>query len=57
MLTTLKLLFLSLSYSEETALNPVFFAKTIKTADNKPVVKVFMQMDIDEYCSIFFDRL
>jgi hypothetical protein len=38
-------------------LNPTFFTKSIKSHDNKPLVKLFVQMDIDEFCSILFDKI
>jgi ubiquitin carboxyl-terminal hydrolase 9/24 len=57
MLKSLKNLFFNLLYSEEIALNPVYFTKTIKSHDNKPLIKIFVQMDIDEFCSILFDKI
>lgn len=57
MLKSLKELFFNLQYSEQIALNPTFFTKTIKSHDNKPMIKIFVQMDIDEFCSILFDKI
>jgi len=39
------------------ALSPVFFTKAIKNSENKPMIKLVVQMDIDEFCSILFDRI
>jgi hypothetical protein len=54
MIQSLKEIFLKLKFSEENSINPTSFAKTIKTNDNKPLIKFNEQMDIDEFASIFF---
>ena len=53
----MKLLFLNLKYSSKKSIVPIFFTKSIKTFDNKPMIKIFQQMDIDEYSSILFDKI
>ena len=57
LIDALKVLFLKLQYSEEQSLSPLFFSKTIKNNNNKPMIKVLEQMDIDEYCSILLDKI
>lgn len=47
LLNAMKELFFNLIHSDEIALNPLFFIKTIKSHDNKPLIKIFVQMDID----------
>jgi len=40
MLQGLKELFLKLQFSEENHINPTGFAKTLKTSDKKPMIKI-----------------
>jgi len=56
-LKSLKDLFLKLLYSEENTINPITFARTLKTNDKRPLVKINEQMDIDEFESILFDKV
>ena len=43
----LKELFLRLTYSHENKINPIFFANTIKSSENKHLIQLNEQMDID----------
>ena len=56
-LETMKLLFLRLKYSNKKSISPTFFTRSIRTFDNKPMIKIYEQMDIDEYSSILFDKI
>lgn len=40
-LHNMKLLFLNLKYSSRKSIIPTFFTKSIKTFDNKPMIKIF----------------
>lgn len=40
-LSAMKELFLNLSLSDKKFLSPLDFTRTIKTADNKPMIKIF----------------
>ena len=53
----MKLLFLYLQHSNKKSIVPLFFTKSIRGFDNKPMIKIFEQMDIDEYSSILFDKI
>lgn len=57
MLQGMKELFLKLQFSEENHINPTGFAKTLKTSEKKPMIKMNEQMDIDEFASILFEKL
>lgn len=57
LLARLKDLFLNLMYSERPAIDPQFFTTSIRSSNNRPMVKIFEQMDIDEFSMILFDKL
>lgn len=57
LLIEMRKLFLNLQYSLQKYLNPVPFSKTIKNNEDKPMIKIFEQMDIEEYSSILFDKI
>ena len=57
LLQKLKQLFLQLIFSEEMSLSALPFSKTIKGSNNKPMISVYNQMDIDEFSNILFDRV
>lgn len=44
-------------FSERPSIDPVFFTSSIRTAANRPMVKIFEQMDIDEFSMILFDKI
>lgn len=46
-----------MQFSEENVINPLNFARTIRSNDKKPMIRINEQMDIDEFESILFDRL
>ena len=57
LLHELRKIFLNLQFSNQKYLNPVPFTKTIKNTEDKPMIKLFQQMDIEEYSSILFDKI
>ena len=53
----LKELFLKMEHSDEKITSPVEFARTIKNSENKPMIRINEQMDIDEFEIILFDKI
>lgn len=46
-----------MEHSDEKITSPVEFSRTIKNSENKPMIRINEQMDIDEFEIILFDKI